>query len=293
MSECIGEIYRITKKLGKGAFGEIYASENTQSHEQVASKFASTPEQGVQLLRESKIYRYFANAFGFPAVHWYVKHKESSVIVMDLYSSSLEQLLSKRVDPFSLKTVLMVADQALQRIEYVHKKGFIHRDIKPANFVLGRGTSSNTLHLIDFGLAKAYRDPKTYQHIEYGENQCLVGTARYISINMHLGIVASRRDDLESLAYMLIYCLKGKLPWQGLPSGKAEEKYSAIAKVKMQTATEVLCADLPEEFGLFLNQVRSLRFADTPDYAFYRRMFRRLMLTQGFAYDFDYDWLND
>ena len=137
-------------------------------------------------------------------------------MIIDLLGPNIEDLFSLCNKKFNLKTVLLLADQMLQRIEYVHSKSYIHRDIKPENFLMGLGKKSHIVHIIDFGLSKKYRDPKTLQHIPYRENKTLTGTARYASINAHLGIEQSRRDDLEAIAYMLIYLIKGYLPWQGI-----------------------------------------------------------------------------
>ena len=191
---------------------------------------------------------------------------------------------------FNLKTILMIADQMLLRIEYIHHKSFLHRDIKPDNFLIGLGRKANLIHFIDFGLAKKYRDPKTHQHIPYRENKNLTGTARYASINTHLGIEQSRRDDLEALGYVLMYFLRGSLPWQGLKAATKKQKYDMISEKKMSTPVEALCRSYPSEFGTYLNYCRSLKFADKPDYSYLRKMFKDLFFREGFADDHNFDW---
>ncbi|KAJ1954140.1 serine/threonine protein kinase, partial [Linderina pennispora] len=178
----------------------------------------------------------------------------------------------------------------LSRIEYIHNKSFIHRDIKPDNFLMGIGRRTNLVHVIDFGLAKKYRDPRTHMHIPYRENKNLTGTARYASINTHLGIEQSRRDDLESLGYVLMYFLRGSLPWQGLKAATKKQKYDRIMEKKMSTSTEELCRGFPPEFAVYLNYARSLRFDDKPDYTYLKRLFRDLFVRSDFKYDYLFDW---
>merc|ERR1711953_301476 len=203
---------------------------------------------------------------------------------------SLEDLFSFCNRKFSLKTTLMLADQMINRVEYMHAKNFIHRDIKPDNFLIGLGKKANQVHVIDFGLAKKYRDPKTQQHIPYREGKNLTGTARYASVNTHLGIEQSRRDDLEAVGYVLMYFNRGALPWQGLKANSKKEKYEKIMEKKMSTPIEVLCKHFPTEFVTYLNYCRSLRFEDRPDYAYLRRLLKDLFFRESYQYDFVFDW---
>ncbi len=155
---------------------------------------------------------------------------------------------------------------------------------------MGIGKRGNQVNVIDFGLAKKYRDPKTHLHIPYRENKNLTGTARYASINTHLGVEQSRRDDLESLGYVMMYFCRGQLPWQGLKAATKKQKYDRIMEKKMTTPTEVLCRGFPNEFAIYLNYTRSLRFDDKPDYSYLRKLFRDLFVREGFQYDYVFDW---
>ena len=227
---------------------------------------------------------------GIPSIKWCGTEGDYNVLVMELLGPSLEDLFNFCNRKFSIKTVLLLADQLISRLEYVHSKNFIHRDVKPDNFLMGLGKKGNLVYIIDFGLAKKYRDQRTHLHIPYRENKNLTGTARYASINTHLGIEQSRRDDMESLAYVLMYFNLGTLPWQGLRAGTKRQKYEKISEKKMSTNVESLCRSYPSEFATYLNYCRALQFDDKPDYSFLRQIFRSLFHRQGFTYDYIFDW---
>lgn len=290
MEPLIGGRYQLGRKIGSGSFGEIYLGQHVQNNDEVAIKLEITKTKHPQLLYESKLYKLLQGGIGIPNVRWFGVEGDHNILVMDLLGPSLEDLFSFCRRKFTLKTVLMLADQLICRLEYVHTKCFIHRDIKPDNFLMGLGKRTNQVYIIDFGLAKKFRDPLTGTHIPYREFKSLTGTARYASINTHLGIEQSRRDDLESLGYILMYFLRGSLPWQGLKAANKTMKYEKISDKKMSTPIDVLCKGYPSEFASFLHYCRSLRFADTPDYAYLKRKFRELYFREGFQFDNMFDW---
>ena len=167
----------------------------------------------------------------------------------------------------------------------------IHRDLKPDNFLIGTKKQQNMVYAIDFGLAKRYRDSKTGTHIIYRDGKSLTGTARYASVNTHLGIEQSRRDDLESLGFIFMYFLKGTLPWQGLNAKTKKEKYDLIKEKKVNTSFEVLCKGYPDEFTTYLNYCHKLKFDENPDYEYLKKLLKDLYLTKGLEYDNIYDWV--
>ncbi|EYU45867.1 hypothetical protein ABFS82_04G095200 [Erythranthe guttata] len=290
MEPRVGNKFRLGRKIGSGSFGEIYLGTNIQTNEEVAIKLENVKTKHPQLLYESKLYKLLQGGTGIPNVRWFGVEGDYNVLVMDLLGPSLEDLFNFCSSKLSLKTVLMLADQMINRVEFIHSKSFLHRDIKPDNFLMGLGKRANQVYAIDFGLAKKYRDSSTHQHIPYRENKNLTGTARYASMNTHLGIEQSRRDDLESLGYVLMYFLRGSLPWQGLKAGNKKQKYERISEKKVSTSIEALCRGYPTEFASYFHYCRSLRFDDKPDYAYLKRIFRDLFIREGFQLDQVFDW---
>jgi len=187
----------------------------------------------------------------------------------------------------------MLGDQMLQRIEFVHNNQFLHRDIKPDNFLMGSGSNQHILHIVDFGLSKRFIDPRTGEHIPYRDGKSLTGTARYASLNTHIGQEQARRDDIESIAFVLVYFLKGQLPWQGVPAKDKEEKYKKIKEKKIDTPITELASGLPPQFLKFFELVRNIGFEDAPDYISLRTLLAEMFTEKGYQNDFKYDWVAD
>ena len=229
-------------------------------------------------------------AFGLPEVKNFGCNNDYNILIMELLGHSLENLFQSQNRKLSLKTTCMLGIQMIDRIEYIHSRKFIHRDIKPDNFVMGRGKNSHILYILDFGLSKKYWSSSHQSHIPFITGKKLTGTARYASVNALSGYEQSRRDDLESIAYILIYFLKGNLPWQGLKVNKKEDRYIKIRDIKKATSAKDLCAGFPSEFETFVSYTRNLQFTEVPNYSYLRSLLKTVLKKGGFTYDFFYDW---
>ncbi|KAI9478000.1 MAG: kinase-like domain-containing protein [Benjaminiella poitrasii] len=293
----VGVHYKVGKKIGEGSFGIIYEGFNLMNNQQVAIKFESRKSDAPQLRDEYRTYKILAGLNGIPNSYYFGQEGLYSILVIDILGPSLEDLFDMCSRKFSIKTVAMLAKQMISRVQSIHKRNLIYRDIKPDNFLIGKPSTkhANTIYMIDFGMAKLYRDPKTKQHIPYRERKSLSGTARYMSINTHLGREQSRRDDLESLGHVFMYFLRGTLPWQGLKAATNKQKYERIGEKKRTTIVKDLCDGFPDEFGLYLDYTRHLKFEEDPDYDYLIGLFDKVLDSLGEKDDAVYDWmlLND
>jgi len=287
----ISNKYALSRRIGSGSFGEIFLGRDLQSSAEVSIKLESLNSKHAQLLHESRIYQILQNGPGIPEFCWFGSEGNYNILVTELLGPSLEDLFNFCSRKFSIKTILMIAEQMLNRLEYIHAKNLIHRDVKPENFLMGLGRKHTILYAIDYGLAKKYKDPKNNVHIPYIEGKNLTGTARYASINTHLGIEQSRRDDLEGMAYVLFYLMRGSLPWQGFAVESKKEKYDMIKDYKIATQPEQLGSGFPVEFSKFLAYTRALRFDERPDYAYIKKLFRDRMVADKFRLDYVFDWV--
>ncbi|CAF1906296.1 unnamed protein product [Rotaria magnacalcarata] len=281
--------YRVTTLIGSGSFGHIFEADDIHTHEQVAVKFESHSLQYPQLEYEARVLKLISGT-GIPKIFWYGEVDDYNVLVMEKLGPSIEDLLCYCRRSFSLKTVLLLAEQMLKRLQHIHSRTFLHRDLKPDNFLMGVFAWSHRLYLIDFGLSKRYIDSKTRRHILYREGKGLTGTPRYASINSHLGKEQSRRDDLEALGYVLVYLYEGRLPWQGLKAAAKSAKYEKICERKLHTSVESLCINMPIEFSTYLKYCRNLEFTDEANYQYLLELFDDLFVRHGFVRDYIYDW---
>ena len=187
----------------------------------------------------------------------------------------------------------MLGIQMIDLIEWVHSKFILHRDIKPDNFVIGIGDKAHIVYVIDFGLSKKYWSSNTNTHIKFSINKKLTGTARYASVNALRGCEQSRRDDLEAIGYVLMYFLRGALPWQGLKIDKKDDRYKKIYEKKKATTPEELCAGFPNELCEYIKYTRHLDFEAKPDYVYLKGLLKNIMMKNSFEFDFYYDWCTE
>ena len=277
------------KLLGKGGFGHLFLGRSIHENSFIAIKVEEQSPRS-RLAWEYQIIKELSDGEGIPKVYRLHRGKKHNYLIMQLLGKSLDKLFVDMKKKFSIKTVCMIAYQMVQRIEFVHSKGYIHRDVKPGNFLLGKNLDRKKIYIIDFGLSKKYIDKSTNKHIIYKEGKGLTGTARYVSLNTHYGIEQSRRDDIEGIAYNLIYFAKGKLPWQGVKTKNKKEKHKKIMELKEEYNPDKLCEGLPEEFPTLLKYSRKLDFEEKPDYKNIKIMFKQLMNANKQQMDWKFDW---
>ena len=278
--------YKTLKKLGEGSFGKVYKA--IYNNEYYALKMEELTLNHNLLDIEASILEYLQGP-NIPKFEIYGYNKEHNVLVMQLLDKSLEDILEK-LKKFSVKTTAMIGYQMINILKYIHDKHIIHRDVKPDNFVMGRKEFNATLYIIDFGLAKKYRSSRTLKQLPLTKRKSLTGTARYASINALQGYEQSRRDDLESLGYCLMYFLRGNLPWQNMKVKNKSEKYLKILNKKKEISSKELGENFPIEFAEILDFFKKLRYTEDPDYELYNKKLLTVLEKEKLKFDYIYDW---
>ena len=267
--------YKVKNKLGEGAFGDVYLGQAIENNQYVALKVE--PRKIAKPILESEAFLlYSISGLGIPEVKSFGKVKNYTILVEPLLGKSLFDIFAENHKNMSLEDVCLIGKQVIDRIEWVHSKYIVHRDIKPDNFLIGK-KDPNVIYIIDFGLSKKYRSSTTNKHIRFGFTGKLTGTVRFASANALRGGEQSRRDDIESIGYMLVYFMKKRLPWQGVTGAKKMERYLKIYKMKKNTTPEDLCSGLPPEMTEYMKYAKKLEFEQQPDYKYLRKLFSKML----------------
>ena len=281
-------------QIGSGSFGEVLYGKHKYKSFEVAIKIINSETSAETIKKEMNITKKFQNEIGFPRIYDTFIYEKKNIIIESLLGPSLDKLFKYCGRIFPLKTVCLIGKEMVKRLETMHEKGILHRDLKPNNLTWGNYNSSynisnknldnnskldiNTIYLIDFGLSCSYYEHElSTRHYKLKDNLNFVGTLRYASLNSHKGIRQGRRDDLESMLYILIYFLKGKLPWQDIKAKQKEERHKIIFQIKSNISIDSLCKDIPEEFANLLKYVKSLQFEEKPSYCKFYAYFHNLI----------------
>ena len=280
--------YKCVEIIGKGSFSMVYKAEYDSKY--YAIKFERKELQNL-LENESTIMNYLKGP-NIPYITTYGSSGDFNILVMQLLGKDLQTLFSEKKNSFSLKTVCMLAYQMISILENIHKKNIIHRDIKPENFLLGLPGELNSifLYLIDFGLSKFYNKKSVIKYNAKKDRNKMTGTPRYASINSLRGIEQGKRDDLESIGYVLVYLLKGYLPWQSINIKNKSEKLKKILILKIETPSSDLCNGMPQEFEIYLDYCKNLELETEPDYNMLKNLFLQVIYKEKMKFDYIYDW---
>lgn len=283
-----GEIYQLEQPKDRHKGLQVYEGVNIQTREPVIVKLISQPTPEINFDTEIAVHTALASDPHFGTMLKYDTKGPVSYLVTPFYTDNLNTIFKSFKRKFSLKIVLIMADQMIARLEVLHKNGFIHQNLKPDVFTFF--SNVDQVVLFDFGMAERYIDSATHEHIEMHQENRIKGGMRYASLNAHKGYTMSRRDDMESIAYLLILLLKKTLPWMGLESTNPAERNTQVMELKQNTPIDEMCAGLPPEFGQFLTLVRRLGFEDIPDYNYYRSIFRKRYISEGYGESVTINW---
>ena len=275
----VGGHYKLVEKIGSGHFGVIYRAIHIHKKHEVAIK--------LELIRHGRNFSMLSNEYNLynkfnqieefvPKVFWFGSEKGYNILIMELLGRSLEDMFISSSKNFSLDTVVSLAIKMITLTQRLHAKNFLHRDVTPGNFLTGLNCNMNELFLIDFGYSKMFWDSRLGKHRPNRRCKNMIGTPEYASFNAQKKQDLSRRDDLESIGYILVYFMLGKLPWQDVKVDKPWQRREAVSKIMTSTSITNLCKGLPKQFHLYLNYCRGLKFEEKPNYSYLRSLFQDL-----------------
>ena len=283
--------YEIIKKIGESPYSSVFLGKDINKKNYVAVK-VQDKNAFVSELEKEAYYQYILRGFGIPNILSFGKNRKYNILVETLLGKTIAEYFTENKNANTImKDLCMVAIQIIDRIQYIHSKNIIHQDIKPDNFLVGNPDMS-IIYIIDFGLSKKYRSSRTGKHISFSKNNKFYGTLNFSSLNAMKGYQMSRRDDMISIGYMLIYLIKGKLPWSILEKGKLE-RFQKILSIKSNTTNEELCKYLPIEFYEYMNYVKSLKFEEKPNYKYLRKLFLSVLDKMNDKYDLKFSWIKN
>ena len=282
--------YKVLKKIGSGAQSTIYSGENIKTKESIAIKAENQKKTEGLLKQEIKVLIELRNHEGIVNIITCGRSGDNLIIIEKLLGKSLDVLYLESSKNFTLLDICKIAIQCLERIEYVHSKGLIHCDIKPENFAIGR-KDPDVIYLLDFGLCQDYKNIKTGKHKEFSFTGYMTGTPRYASRNSLRGKQLSRRDDLESFIYMILYFLLKRLPWQGVKAKTLEGRYKKIYIIKKEFNIGEFCKNCPEEISSCVKYIRDLAFKEKPNYEYLRKKFRKILEESKLKINDNFSWI--
>ena len=282
--------YQVIKTIGKSAFSSVFLGKCLNEKKYVAIKIQSK-NANISPLEKEAYYQFLLKGLGIPKIITFGRSGRFNILVETLLGKTVKQLFKLNKNPQKkMKDMCMTAIQIIDRIEYIHSKNIVHQDIKPENFLVGN-PDTTIIYIIDFGLSKKYRSSRTGKHIAFSLNKRFNGSLNFSSVNSMRGAELSRRDDLESIGYMLIYLVNDGLPWSSYEKGQISERFGKIFSLKANIKNEELCKGFPSEMCDYMNYVKSLKFEENPNYIYLRKLFISILDKMNEKYDLKFSWV--
>ncbi|CAD8170225.1 unnamed protein product [Paramecium pentaurelia] len=281
--------YIVQKKISSGSFGVVLLGHDKDKNIDVAIKIEKEENEDVRSLeREVQVLERLNGIEGVPQLYWHGEQDDYNIIVMQILGKDLAYYMKSK-KKFSFKTAIQLGIQIVKVLERIHNKGVVHRDLKPENILFGIDDECSKIYVIDFGISKIFRDKNGKIH-PFRDNTSFIGTTRYASIAAHKGYELSRKDDIESLIYVLLYFMKGQLPWQNMQNVSDEERTVKVGELKMSIDPRELCKDVPIEFAIILEYLKQLEYQSEPNYNFVYQQFEKAASNLCIQLDYSFDW---